>query len=69
MVDDALLNLDLAQRVAVDTAAAAWQPSPSAGVWRKPLEREAAEHGRTTSLVRFAPGSSFAPRASSTARE
>jgi hypothetical protein len=27
------------------------------GVWRKPLAREEAERGRTTSIVRFDPGS------------
>jgi len=36
-----------------------WQSSPSKGVWRKPLEREAAEHGHTTSLVRYDAGSKF----------
>ena len=30
-----------------------------AGVWRKPLEREAAEHGRTSSIVRYDAGSHF----------
>lgn len=30
-----------------------------AGVWRKPLAREAAEHGHTTSLVRYDAGSRF----------
>ena len=30
-----------------------------AGVWRKPLAREAAEHGHTTSLVRYDAGSAF----------
>ena len=36
-----------------------WVPSPSAGAWHKPLAREAAEHGHTTSIVRFDPGSYF----------
>ncbi len=30
-----------------------------AGVWRKPLAREAAEHGHTTSVVRYDAGSAF----------
>jgi len=55
--------MDLGERVVIDTGGLDWQASPSGGVWRKPLEREAPEHGRTTSLVRFAPGSSFAPHA------
>jgi len=38
-----------------------WQESPSEGVSRLALEREFAEHGHTTSLVRFAPGSAFRP--------
>ncbi len=54
-----MLNLDLSRRVVIDTATMEWTPSPSAGVWRKALEREAAEHGRATSVVRFAPGSRF----------
>lgn len=53
------LNMDLDQRVFVDTASADWIASPAAGVWRKPLEREAAESGRTTSLVRFELDASF----------
>lgn len=51
--------MDLGQRVVIDTNLQAWVPSPSPGVWRKPLAREAAEHGHTTSIVRFAPGSCF----------
>jgi len=38
-----------------------WELSPADGVSRIPLEKEAEESGHTTSLVRFAPGSSFAP--------
>jgi hypothetical protein len=53
------LNIDFRQRVIVDTARQAWMASPSSKVWRKPLEREAAEHGHTTSIVRFETGSSF----------
>ncbi len=54
-------NLDLAQKVVVDTTQIEWISSPADGVSRKPLEREEAESGRTTSIVRFAPGSSFKP--------
>ena len=53
------LNTDLHQRVDIDSHAVAWQPSPLPGVERRPLERLAAESGRTTSIVRYAAGSSF----------
>ena len=56
---DQRLNMDFAQRVVIETAAKEWIASPSSTVWRKPLEREAAEHGHTTSIVRFEAGSSF----------
>ena len=49
--------------VIVDTGAMEWEASPMAGVWRKPLEREAAEHGRTTSVVRYDAGSRFSAHA------
>ena len=55
------LNLDLSKKVVIDTNQAEWIASPASGVARKPLEREEAESGRTTSIVRFAPGSRFTP--------
>ena len=51
--------MDRSKRVVVETAAMEWERSPAAGVWRKKLEREAAESGRVTSVVRYEPGSSF----------
>lgn len=54
-----MLNMDLNKTVVIKTAEQAWQGSPSEGVWRKPLAREGVENGRTTSIVRFDPGSSF----------
>lgn len=51
--------MDFARKVVIDTAAQDWEPSRNPGVWRKPLAREAAEHGHTTSVVRFAPNSFF----------
>lgn len=54
-----MLNMDFNQRVVIHTASANWQPSPSAGVMRKLLEREEAERGRATSIVRYEPGSRF----------
>ncbi|MEL7448217.1 MAG: cupin domain-containing protein [Pseudomonadota bacterium] len=53
------MNMDRTKRVAVGTATLPWEDSPSAGVQRKKLEREAAESGQVTSVVRYAPGSSF----------
>ena len=55
-----MLNMQFDQRVVINTTELDWKPSPLAGVWRKPLERNAAESGHTTSLVRFESGSSFA---------
>jgi anti-sigma factor ChrR (cupin superfamily) len=56
------LNADFSRPVAVRTATMDWQPSPAAGVWRKRLElRGTPEGGRVTSLVRYDPGSRFAP--------
>ena len=54
-----MLNMDLNKTVVVKTTMQVWEGSPSEGVWRKPLAREAVEHGHTTSLVRFDPDSSF----------
>jgi anti-sigma factor ChrR (cupin superfamily) len=56
-----MLNMQLHQAVMINTAEMDWEASPMAGVWRKPLAREAAEHGHTTSVVRYDPGSSFSP--------
>ena len=54
-----MLNMDFDRRVMIDTNRQDWQPSPMPGVWRKPLAREDAERGHTTSIVRFDPGSYF----------
>ncbi len=53
------LHSDYSQRVVIDTTAMAWTPSPLAGVERKLLDRDGDEVARATSLVRYAPGSSF----------
>ena len=55
------INADFAKRVLVRFEATAWVPSPSAGVERKMLDRIGDEVARATSIVRFAPGSAFAP--------
>ena len=53
------LNMDFSVPVNVPPHAQAWVSSPSDGVSRVHLERIAPESGHTTSLVTFAPGSSF----------
>ena len=57
--DPAVLRMDFGKQVVVETEQLDWIPSPSPNVWRKPLAREAAEHGHTTSIVRFDAGSYF----------
>lgn len=53
------INSDFSQRVVIDSNALSWSPSPMAGVDRRMLDRVAAERGRATSLVRYAPEASF----------
>lgn len=53
-------NGELGVCVAIETEAQAWEASPAAGVERKRLHRVgSAEAGQVTSIVRYAPGSSF----------
>lgn len=58
---DQPLNMDRNQRSVIESSDMAWESSPMAGVWRKKLEREAAEHGQVTSVVRYEPGMHFSP--------
>jgi anti-sigma factor ChrR (cupin superfamily) len=54
------INGDLAARVAVDTTAMQWTPSPSRTVWRKRLHLVGpVESGQVTSVVRYEPSSTF----------
>jgi ChrR Cupin-like domain len=53
------LNADPSIPVLVDSGALPWTASPIAGVERRMLERDGDEVARATSLVRYAPGSSF----------
>jgi anti-sigma factor ChrR (cupin superfamily) len=53
------LNMDRSRRVVIETADLFWEDSPSAGVKRKKLEREAAESGQVTSVVQYVAGSRF----------
>ena len=54
-----LLNADLNQRYVVHSHTLDWVASPAAGVSRRLLERDGGEVARATSIVRYAPGSSF----------
>lgn len=54
-----MINMDVAEKLVIRTASEAWQESPAKGVWRKPLEREAAETGLVTSIVKYEAGSRF----------
>jgi quercetin dioxygenase-like cupin family protein len=54
-----LLHVDHRQAVVVRFADAPWLESPQPGVARKLLERDGAEVARATSIVRYAPDSSF----------
>jgi len=54
-----MLNMQLDKAVTMNTAEMEWQASPMTGVWRKPLAREAAESGHTTSIVRYDANSHF----------
>ena len=54
------INMNFSKRVMIDTSAADWKASPLPGVKRRMLERQGAESGRATSVVRYAPGSDFA---------
>ena len=54
------INGNLAVRVAVDTAAVPWSPSPSGTVWRKRVHLVGpVESGQVTSVVRYEPRSTF----------
>ncbi|WP_223425707.1 cupin domain-containing protein [Tateyamaria pelophila] len=55
------LNSDFAQKICIHDRDNQWRASPSAGVERKMLDRVGDEVARATTIVRFAPGSAFAP--------
>ncbi len=54
-----LVNADFSKRVAIATDEMPWIPSPQAGVERRLLDRVGGEVARATSLVRYAPASTF----------
>ena len=61
---DLKINADFTQPVAIDTTRLSWTPSPAAGVLRKRLHLDGpVEAGRVTSIVKYLPGTTFAPHA------
>ena len=52
-------NLDLSQAVVINSQDQEWLASLAVGVKRIPLERESAESGHVTSIVKYEPGSEF----------
>lgn len=63
------INADFSQRATVHFAESPWVASPSAGVTRKILDRIGGEVVRATTLVRFAPGATFAAHTHAGAEE
>ncbi|MBL4711061.1 MAG: cupin domain-containing protein [Gammaproteobacteria bacterium] len=55
------LNMDFEKVACILSSDHQWEKSPADGVSRIPLEREAEEHGHTTSIVKFDPDSFFPP--------
>ncbi|KIC08233.1 cupin [Leisingera sp. ANG-M1] len=55
------INADFSKRAAVHFDDTPWVASPAPGVERKMLDRIGEEVARATTIVRFAPGSAFAP--------
>ena len=53
------INTDLSKKLAVNCGELPWLASPQKGVERVMLERDGDEVARATSLVRYAPKSSF----------
>jgi anti-sigma factor ChrR (cupin superfamily) len=53
------INADFSSRVLLHADEIDWIPSPMPGVDRRPLDRIGGEVARATSIVRYAPGSSF----------
>ena len=53
------INTDLSQKLAIHSGELPWLASPLKGVDRKMLERDGDEVARATSIVRYAPKSSF----------
>ncbi len=59
-MSEVALNMDRTLRCVIDTTSMEWESSPAPGVWRKKLEREAAESGDVTSVVLYDANTRFA---------
>ncbi|MBE9568689.1 MAG: cupin domain-containing protein [Proteobacteria bacterium] len=59
MTESCRLNMDFSKVACLRTDLQSWKKSSADGVFRIPLERDAAESGHTTSFVQFAPESFF----------
>lgn len=57
------INADFSQKAVVNSHEAPWLPSPMAGVNRKPLDRIGDEVAIATTIVSYAPNSSFSKHA------
>lgn len=55
------LNADFSKRVIVHGDEVEWMESPMSGIDRRMLDRIGGETARTTTIVRYAPQSSFSP--------
>eukprot|EP00038_Savillea_parva_P016478 m.16939 g.16939 ORF g.16939 m.16939 type:complete len:278 (+) comp3440_c1_seq1:121-954(+) len=53
------LHADKTQRAVVHTDTVEWTPSPSAGVFRRMIERQGGEVARASTIVRFDPNKQF----------
>ena len=53
------INSNFSQRVVIEGPSLPWVDSPIPGIQRQLLERDGGEVARATSIVRYAPGSSF----------
>lgn len=62
-------NMNRNEKLAIPTQELPWVDSPNPDIKRKPLEREKAESGQVTSIVKYEPGSSFKPHSHSLGEE
>lgn len=63
------LNMNFDKPIVIETGKLGWAATKLSGVERRMLEREGAETGRATTVVRFAPNSEFSPHTHSGGEE
>lgn len=54
-----MINMQFDKRVVINTNKLNWGITPAHGIWRKHLERQAAEQGHASSIVRYNPDTLF----------